>query len=253
MWKNRGGVRFVANATKFISIPGSPVDYWLSEALSEVFVRGISLSTIASPKQGLATGKNDRFVRLWAEVDYNKTCFDATDSIQAMYTGKRWFPYNKGGAFRKWYGNNDCVVNWENNGKEICNNIDKAGKLLSRPQNTNYYFFESITWSKIATGPIAFRYKPNGHIFDVAGCSIFCEHQELLYLLGVVNSKVIMEIIKAVAPTLNYEVGQVAGIPVLETECKDQVRNIALKNIEESKKEWDSFEESWDFKKHPLI
>lgn len=248
-----GGVRFVANATKFISIPGSPIAYWLSAALSEVFVRGISLSTIANPKQGLATGKNDRFVRLWAEVDYNKTCFDATDSIQAMYTGKKWFPYNKGGAFRKWYGNNDCVVNWENNGKEICNNIDKAGKLLSRPQNTNYYFFESITWSKIATGPIAFRYKPNGHIFDVAGCSIFCEHQELLYLLGVVNSKVIMEIIKAVAPTLNYEVGQVAGIPVLKTECKDQVRNIVLKNIEESKKEWDSFEESWDFKKHPLI
>lgn len=210
------------------------------------------LAKIASPKQGLATGKNERFVRLWYEVDNNKTCYDATDSIQAMYTGKKWFPYNKGGSYRKWYGNNDCVVNWEANGREICNNIDESGKLLSRPQNTNYYFFESITWSKIATGPIAFRYKPNGHIFDVAGCSIFCEHDNLIYLLGAVNSNVVLELIKAVAPTLNYEVGQVAGIPII-TDRTDEVKDVVSENIKISKSEWDSFEESWDFKKHPLI
>lgn len=216
------------------------------------FQKGTCLSEIANPKQGLATGKNDQFVRLWYEVNREKSFYTATDSIQAFYTGKKWFPYNKGGSFRKWYGNNDCVVNWKNNGKEICNNKDENGKLLSRPQNTNYYFFESITWSKVASGPIAFRYKPSGHIFDVAGCSIFCEHDQLLYLLGAVNSKVVMELIKAVAPTLNYEVGQVAGVPII-VDTTENVKKVVIKNIDISKQEWDSFEESWDFKKHPLI
>ena len=245
-------MRFIANKKIYEAIPGNAFIYWLSEAVISVFERGIRLSEIASPKQGLATGKNERFVRLWYEVDNDKTCYDATDSIQAMYTGKKWFPYNKGGSFRKWYGNNDCIVNWESNGREICNNVDENGKLLSRPQNTNYYFFESITWSKVATGPIAFRYKPNGHIFDVAGCSIFCEHDELMYLLGAVNSKVVLELIRAVAPTLNYEVGQVAGIPII-TDNTEMVKAVVIDNIKASKSEWDSFEESWDFKKHPLI
>lgn len=248
----KSGGRFIANKNVYEAIPGKALIYWLSEAVISVFERGIRLSEIANPKQGLATGKNEKFVRLWYEVENDKTCYDATDSIQAMYTGKKWFPYNKGGSFRKWYGNNDCIVNWENNGREICNNVDENGKLLSRPQNTNYYFFESITWSKIATGPIAFRYKPNGHIFDVAGCSIFCEHDNLIYLLGAANSNVILELIKAVAPTLNYEVGQVAGIPII-TDRTEEVKNIVSENIEISKSEWDSFEESWDFKKHPLI
>lgn len=247
-----GGQRFVANKNIFETLPGNAIIYWLSEAMFAAFQKGTCLSEIANPKQGLATGRNDQFVRLWYEVNREKSFYTATDSIQAFYTGKKWFPYNKGGSFRKWYGNNDCVVNWENNGKEICNNKDENGKLLSRPQNTNYYFFESITWSKVASGPIAFRYKPSGHIFDVAGCSIFCEHDQLLYLLGAVNSKVVMELIKAVAPTLNYEVGQVAGVPII-VDTTENVKKVVIKNIDISKQEWDSFEESWDFKKHPLI
>lgn len=247
-----GGRRFVANKNIFETLPGNAIIYWLSEAMFAAFQKGTCLSEIANPKQGLATGRNDQFVRLWYEVNREKSFYTATDSIQAFYTGKKWFPYNKGGSFRKWYGNNDCVVNWENNGKEICNNKDENGKLLSRPQNTNYYFFESITWSKVASGPIAFRYKPSGHIFDVAGCSIFCEHDQLLYLLGAVNSKVVMELIKAVAPTLNYEVGQVAGVPII-VDTTENVKKVVIKNIGISKQEWDSFEESWDFKKHPLI
>jgi hypothetical protein len=212
----------------------------------EVFRKGIKLGEIASPKQGLATGKNDRFVRQWFEVEINKLFFTATDSIQAMYTGKKWFPYNKGGAFRKWYGNNDCIINWENNGREISN---FSGSVVRNP---NYYFMEAITWSKISSGPISFRYKPNGHIFDVAGCSIFCDRERLIYLLGAVNTNVILKIIKSVAPTLNYEVGQVASIPIIFAE-EEKVRNIVEENIKLSKSEWDSFEESWDFKKHPLI
>lgn len=244
--KSGGGVRFIAKLDVYEAIPGNAIIYWLSQAVVSVFERGIMLSKIASPKQGLATGKNERFVRLWYEVDNNKTCYDATDSIQAMYTGKKWFPYNKGGSYRKWYGNNDCVINWENNGHDI---VNYSGSVVRNP---NYYFMETISWSKIATGSIAFRYKPNGHIFDVAGCSIFCEHKNLIYLLGAVNSNVVMELIKAVAPTLNYEVGQVSGIPIITGET-EKVTDVVLENIEISKSEWDSFEESWDFKKHPLI
>lgn len=241
-----GGRRFVANKNIFETLPGNAFIYWLSEAMFAAFQKGTCLSEIANPKQGLATGKNDQFVRLWYEVNREKSFYTATDSIQAFYTGKKWFPYNKGGSFRKWYGNNDCVVNWENNGKEI---INFKGSVIRNP---NYYFFEAISWSKIASGPIAFRYKPSGHIFDVAGCSIFCEHDQLLYLLGAVNSKVVMELIKAVAPTLNYEVGQVAGVPII-VDTTENVKKVVIKNIDISKQEWDSFEESWDFKKHPLI
>lgn len=247
-----GGVRFLSNNKVYEAIPGNAIIYWLSAAVISVFERGTRLSEIAAPKQGLATGKNERFVRYWFEIGIANAFFDATDSIQAMYTGKKWFPYNKGGMFRKWYGNNDCVVNWEGNGREICNYKDEDGKLLSRPQNTNYYFFESITWSKVASGPIAFRFKPNGHIFDVAGCSIFCNHKDLIYLLGVVNSNVIMMLIKAIAPTLNYEVGQVASIPIIFRN-DDRITSTVNENIISSKSEWDSFEESWDFRKHPLI
>lgn len=236
----------------FAAIPGSIIAYWISASMIDVFKNSKILSAIAAPRQGLATGKNELFVRIWHEVASNKFYATATDSIQAMYTGKKWFPYNKGGAFRKWYGNNDCVVNWEANGREICNFKDENGKLLSRPQNTNYYFFESITWSKVASGSIAFRYKPQGHIFDVAGCSVFCDHAQLIYLLGVVNSKVVMDIIKATAPTLNYEVGQVANIPIIFGH-ENEVREIVNCNIKISKIDWDSFEESWDFKRHPLI
>lgn len=220
--------------------------YWLSSAVIDVFEKGTKLSTIAAPKQGLATGKNDLFIRLWHEVEIDKFCANATDSIQAVFTGKKWFPYNKGGTFRKWYGNNDCIINWEMNGRAVGN---FSGSVI---RNSNYYFFESISWSKIASGPIAFRYKPQGHIFDVAGCSIFCEHPQLVYLLGAVNSNVIMNIIKATAPTLNYEVGQVANIPIIFGN-EDNVREVVDQNINISKTDWDSFEESWDFKKHPLI
>ncbi|MBD5099708.1 MAG: hypothetical protein HDT29_00145 [Clostridiales bacterium] len=240
------GVLYIVSAEVFFSIPSNLIIYWLSNAIIEVFGKSKTLSSIATPKQGLATGKNDLFVRLWHEVKTEKLCLDATDSIQAVSTGKKWFPYNKGGAYRKWYGNNDCIINWEANGRAISN---YSGSVIRNP---NYYFFESISWSKIASGPIAFRYKPNGHIFDVAGCSIFCEHSQLEYLLGAVNSNVIMNIIKSTAPTLNYEVGQVANIPII-FENENAVREVVDKNIKISKADWDSFEESWGFGKHPLI
>ncbi len=212
------------------------------------------LSEIAVPRQGMATSDNNRFLRLWHEVEEDKTFYNATDYIQAMASGKKWFPYNKGGEFRKWYGNNDYLINYQYNGKEV---KDYATKLYKTPTRTiksqSYYFFECITWSKISSGTIAFRYKPQGYVFDVAGTSIFSEKkEELIYLIGLLNTNVLQSILTATSPTLNYESGQIANLPVIK-ERENDVISLVNENISISQNEWDSFETSWDFKKHPLI
>ena len=180
---------------------------------------------------------------------------NASSREEAKLSGKKWFPYNKGGEFRKWYGNNDYIVNWKEDGYEIRNFYGDNGKLVSRPQNMDYYFLQSITWSKISSGGIAFRFKPQGHIFDVAGTSVFTEDEKLLkYVLGFCNSKISSEILKAISPTINYEVGHIASLPlIIEKEKQLSVMEIVMELIQLSKTDWDSYETSWDFKKHPLI
>lgn len=240
------------NKNLYNSLPGFMFTFWIGNNLINVFKKAKSLINYATPKQGLATGDNNRFLRMWWEVSNNKTCLNATDSINAFYTGKKWFPYNKGGEYRKWFGNDTYVVNWKNNGKEICNLIGETGKLLSRPQSIKYYFLESISWSKICSSTISFRYKPNGQIFDVAGCSIFSKPDILIYLLGLLNSNSIMYILEFMAPTLNYEVGQISNLPIIYHKS-DLIDRLTQANKELSKLDWDDFEVSYSFKKHPLI
>ena len=190
---------------------------------------------------------------MWFEVVLTNVYLDCQSREEARLSGKKWYPYNKGGDYRKWYGNSDYLVNWEKDGHEIRTFFGNNGRLASRPQNMDYYFKESATWSKVSSGPIAFRYKPTGNIFDVAGTSIFAPgHKSLMYILGLSNSKVVMAILQAISPTINYEVGQIANIPVIQ-ENEKRVEEITEKNIMVSKADWDSFETSWDFKKHPLI
>lgn len=245
--------RYTFNQENFFKIPGSPIAYWVSDKLVDNFNIGISLNELATPKVGLQTSDNERFTRLWHEVNIQKLFFSATDRLVAKKTNKKWFPFNKGGDFRKWYGNNDYIVNWENDGDEIKNFVDTKGKIKSRPQNMNYYFKESITWSKISSGKIAFRYKPNGHIFADAGTSIFTE--ELLhYLHGFCNSIVALKIANIISPTLNYEVGHISSFPIIISESeKAGIEELVKSNIVISKEDWDSNEISWDYKKHPLI
>lgn len=248
------GYFYEAQQSNFSKVPGSPVAYWAGKSIIADFEKGESLSKIASPRVGLQTGENDRFVRLWHEVGSPKTFFKAATKEEAEYTHRKWFPYNKGGDFRKWYGNNEYVVNWENDGFEIRHFTDQHGKLRSRPQNTDTYFRESITWSKISSGTIAFRYKPFGHIYDVAGTSIFTEHNKLLYLLAFCNSKVAMEIAKLLSPTINYEVGHIASFPIIFSNGNNQyIVSVSTKLILSSRNDWDSHEVSWDFQRHPLI
>lgn len=242
------------DADTFKQIPGTPIVYWASDALLDAFGNAKQLSEYGKPRQGLATGENARFVREWWEVDDCKSIYSCGSIQESIESACKWFPYNKGGDFRKWYGNNSSVVNWENDGQEIRNYKDQNGRLLSRPQNTNCFFSPSITWSKISSGSIAFRFKPAGHIFDVAGTSVFSDEESLKYLQGACNSSVIMRVASMLSPTLNFEVGQIATYPIIQNEEQEPSVNDMVDLCRElSKTDWDSVETSWDFKHHPLV
>ncbi len=248
-----GKGKFTADQTNFSKIPGSPVAYWVSEAFFDTFSAGKLLGTLADSKQGLATADNNRFLRQWYEVAHKRINFVARDTEDAKCSGYKWFPYNKGGEFRKWYGNNDCIVNWEDDGYEIRHNFDEKGKLRSRPQNTDFYFRESASWSLVTSSVAAFRYKPYGHIFDVAGMSFF-SNDKLAYLLGLCNSTYATKVLEIIAPTINYQCGDIANIPViLKDELMDDVTNNVTVNISISRTDWDSYEISWDFQRHPML
>lgn len=244
--------RYVACSDNFAKIPGAPVAYWVSENVIKTFEYD-KIGDVAKPRQGLATGCNDIFLRYWDEVDRNKINFAAISIKNAVESAKKWFPYNKGGDYRKWYGNNEFIVNWEQDGNLIRNFKNEQGKLRSRPQNTDYYFKESFSWSLITSGGISFRYKPKGFIFDVAGMSCFTD-KNLEYFLALCNTPVVDAYMKIIAPTINYQAGDIAKIPVIyKQECNEQVTALVKENISFSKSDWDAFETSWNFTKHPLV
>ena len=241
---------FRASAEDFKKIPGSPVAYWVSEGLRKKFREFPSLGNMAQVRQGLATGENDRFVRLWHEVDFGNICFIAGSREDALNSMKRWFPYNKGGSYRKWFGNQECIVDWEKDGARIRSFVDQKGKLRSRPQNMETYFQESVSWSKISSGNPAFRYFQNGFIYDVAGTSIFTKSNEiLLSIAAVCNSNVVRSILQILSPTLNFEVGHIASLPIKLDGVLDNSRLL----ISKTREDWNSYETSWDFKVNPLV
>ena len=238
---------YLATQENFSKIPGSPMAYWVSENFVRAF-ENPKLGEIAKPRQGVATADNNRFLREWFEVSINKTNFTCRSHEEARAGSAKWYPYNKGGEYRKWYGNNDFVVNWEHDGTEL----KEFEKSVIR--NPNCFFKKCISWSKISSGSIAFRYKPIGHIFDVAGTSIFITDDKLYYIEAFCNSKVTLAIVNAISPTLNYEVGHIASLPIImDMTKKANIDTLVQENINLSKKDWDSFETSWDFERHPLI
>ena len=243
--------RFQAKQKYFEKIPGSPIAYWVSDKVREIFEKNQKLGDIGEAKQGLATADNNRFLRLWNEVNYNKIGYNMSNSQEALESKKKWFPYNKGGEFRKWYGNQEYLVNWENDGYEIKNFYDEKGKLRSRPQNTEYYFKESISWSKISSSSFSIRFFQKGFIFADAGMSYF-PNKNLKYILALCNSKLINKTLSLLSPTLNYEVGHISSVPIKYNENK-LINFIVQQNIDISKEEWDSRETSWDFEKLSLI
>lgn len=249
------GYFFETSEVNFTKISGSPIAYWVGNKLLSAFETGARLGDISKPRQGMATTNNERFLRLWHEVDYSNIGFGLY-CIEDTVGRIKWFPYNKGGDFRKWYGNNDYIVNFKDKGAEVCKYIDETSAVNSKGRviNREHYFHECISWSLISSSSIAFRYKPNGFIFDVAGMSCFAEKGILLYLLGLSNTNVVRTVMQTLAPTINYQVGDIANIPVIISEKQRQrVIDIVVENIAIEKEEWDSFEISWDFAVHPLI
>lgn len=234
---------------EFSNIPGSPISYWISKNLIHDFVIGKRMDEVVEPKQGLATANNDRFLRQWWEVDINKIKFNSVSLIDSKNSNKKWFPYNKGGAFRRWYGNNDYIVNWENNGFEIKHFIDEKGKLRSRPQNTDYYFKEAITYSAITSGKSSYRFQNSGMVFDHAAYNMYVSD---MYLLAFLNSIVSESISKILNPTINAGSTYIGSLPIIKQD-NSYIENIVKNNIRISKNDWNNKENSWDFKKGPLI
>ena len=247
-------LRYRASNADFEVFPGKIIAYWASEAVRHALQVGIPISDQFSPAQGLITGNNDLFLRLWHEVPSNTFYKDASDAPTAAASGMKWFPHNKGGDYRKWAGNDDCVVNWARDGYDIKHYI-KNGKLASRPQNTQFYFKPTVTWSKVSSGAINFRYKPAGNVFNNAGGSIFADDlDDLTFLHGALNSNAILKISSFLSPTLNFEVGQIATYPIIQSpQYRDEVIRLVEANRALSKADWDAFETSWDYERHPLL
>lgn len=228
--------KYIANQNDFKKITGSPTSYWLSRQAIKCFVENESIKEVASPKQGLISGNNERFTRLWQEIN-----------LQAFST--IWFPYNKGGEYRKWYGNHEYLVDWCRNGERIKGYIDSAGKLKSRPQNANYYFKPSVSWTKISSGKLAVRYYDESFIFSDAGLACFPLDKYKLYLTAFFNSPVSQVLIEALNPSLNRQVGDIERLPLCFSEIfNEPISNMVEKAIGIAKSDWDASEISWNFR-----
>ncbi|WFN37956.1 BREX-1 system adenine-specific DNA-methyltransferase PglX [Methanomicrobium antiquum] len=242
-----------ASAEDFKKIPGSPIAYWVSVKNRNIFDKLPSIEKNVVARQGLATGDNNRFLRLWWEANYKNIYFHAESRIQAKESGCCWFPCNKGGEFRKWYGNNEYIVNWENDGLEIRNFRDKNGKLRSRPQNMDYYFLESVSWSDVTSGSNSFRIYPNGFIFDATGHSAFisnrCTKEQLLSFC---NNKFTNKIVKILNPTMHFHIGYFNVLPAAFIDEKS-AQIIVNRTIQHAKTDWNSYETSWDFETLPIL
>ena len=245
-----------ANQNDFKKIPGSPIGYWLSENLIDSFLKGVPIKDISVPRQGMATTNNNYFLRFWHEIKYLKIYFNAENQEDAVKSEAKWFPYNKGGECRKWYGNNEYVVNFENNGKTICDYIDNSSTSRvgsnGRVINRDKYFKLCITWSALSSAKISLRMNDTGFIFNTNGASIFSnDENSLIELMSFLNSKVAYEIVKVLSPTLNINPGDIANIPFITNDNFDVVFASQSRLI--SRENWDSRELSWDFNQNELL
>ena len=250
-----GNNRFYIEKEKFELLEESSIAYWLSPKMFGAF-RNKLLGDYAKPRQGMATSDNNRFLRLWSEVSFNKTKLDAESAEEALNSHAKWFPYNKGGGFRKWYGNNDYVINWENDGQEVKALAVKLYKCVTRTiKNIQFYFSEGVTWSTLSSGSFNARYSAPGFLFDTKGSTCyFNDRTKIPYISALLNSTVANELLKILAPTLDYNAGSIAKIPViLEDSYCPKVTSLFEESVQLSKDDWDSFETSWDFKTHPLV
>lgn len=241
----------------FSQIPNAPMIYWASEQVFQLFHEK-KLGNFAETKQGITTSDNQKFVRKWYEVNYASICFKARNAEQAAQSQLKWFPYQKGGGYRKWYGNHIYIINYQHNGRELLAFHEKLNlhHVGGRLKNKEYYFKKSITWTFIATTS-GFRIGEEGFLFDVAGSSLFTETDYQRYaILGFLCSSTAEYLLYLLNPTMNIQTRDVKALPYIEISQKsdaDRVQELVQENIQLCKEDWDSFETSWNFKKHPLL
>lgn len=249
-----GNDRYTAKKGTFEKIPGSPIAYWIGNKIIESFTSAKTLRDVANPRLGFATGDNEYFMRQWHEVSVERIGFGYQNREIAEKSGLKWFPTNKGGEFRRWYGNIGLVVNWENDGFEIRNFRDETGYLRSRPQNLRDCFAQGISWTVISNKP-SFRFSPSGFLYNNKGPLINSKNNDLdYYVLGYLDSVVSSYVLSILSPTLGFEAGYLANLPVIiEADKITAVEDAVKDNIDLSRTDWDSFETSWDFKHHPLL
>ena len=233
------------DASDFEAIPGSPIAYWANEKILAHFKFDKSLSSYTEPRQGFATGDNGRFLRNWWEPSFSKSNLCGT-----LDRGRKWHPCNKGGSFRKWYGNNELVVNWANDGDEMKSSM---GSVIRNPQ---YYFRKGMTWGTISSGKLSMRFSPEGFLFESKGSVCFPLNEEDLYLhLALANACTTIPFLEILCPTLDFHEGPIGKIPTVLPSADN--RNATMRLVKEcillSKADWDAFESSCDFKQHPLF
>lgn len=250
-----GKNRYMAEQDNFSKIPGSPVAYWLSDIYYMLFAKRPPLSSSADFCKGLATMDNGRFLRFWDEVDWTKVCVSALSATDGRQSHKKWFAYNKGGNYRRWYGNRDYLINWFDDGKELKDNVVKCyggGSYTKEVRNEDKYFQEGMTWSTLSSGLISIRYSPRGCIFDSKGSMGFAKRgQDIYALTAFLNSCVVQKFLEILSPTIDYNISGLNNLPYIK--ASEDVIDICKECISLSKTDWDSFETSWDFKRHPLV
>lgn len=240
--------RYDAYQAGFSRIPGNPIAYWANARIQSLFTQYQPLHQVAEPRLGMATANNKKFVRYWYEVSFPTIAFYVKNRAEAVKSRCRWFPYNKGGEFRKWYGNNEFVIDWENDGERIRQFTDKSGKVRSHNYNLDYIFKPSLTWSALSSGTFSCRYFPGGYLFDNVGSSIFCKDADMLYYIqGFLSTTIPNLIFLLNNPTLNYQPGTVGAIPLNITKDQTKKRRIiqlVKRNIQLAKIDWDTAETS---------
>ena len=247
----RGEKQFIAIQDNFLKIPGIAIAYWASATLLNAF---LSAEKCGETRKGMVTADNDRFVRYWFEIENDKRAMYVESRESAVSSLKKWFPYQKGGEYRKWYGNHYNVVNWENDGYELLNMQGNGYKVGSTNHNLEYIFRPAICWNKITGGPFSARYSPKGFLYDDANPFYSVDIGKENYVLAALLSRPCLEISKIINPTINFQPGNIKNIPIIIRNFnKNRVDEIVDVNISISRSDWDSFETSWDFKQHPLL
>jgi len=247
---NDSDMKYFVTQSELSSIPGKPIAYWVTPRMRSCFKEFPLLTNNASAVCGMTTGKNAIFVRDWSEISLKKFGKNFDNSEDAKKSGLKWFPYAKGGNFRKWFGNAESVVNWENDGEQIIS----SGRAYPRARSR--YFQPSVSWSFISSSYFGARQQPAGFIFDMAGCSLFPkESSDLSFFTALLCSKTSSIFLEAINPTLNFQVNNVGAIPVpnFDEVTKEEVQNITGRAVSISKADWDSYEISWDFTQNPII